>query len=81
MLLTIRPFAQLRERLGTWTLEVELPSGATAAELLELLVAEHPTLAPFRESLLLARGTEMLPPGRVLADGDVVALYPPFSGG
>ena len=81
MRLTIKPFAQLRERLDTWTLEVELPSGATAAELLELLVAEHPALAPFRESLLLARGTEMLPAGRALADGDVVALYPPFSGG
>ena len=81
MLLTIRPFAQLRERLGTWPLEVELPSGATAAGLQELLLAEHPALAPFRESLLLARGTEMLPPGSALADGDVVALYPPFSGG
>ena len=81
MLLTIRPFAQLRERLGTWTLEVELPSGASAAELLELLIAKHPVLAPFHESLLLARGTEMLSPGSALADGDVVALYPPFSGG
>ena len=38
MRLTVRPFAQLRERLGTGTLEVELPSGATAAELLELLL-------------------------------------------
>ncbi len=81
MRLTVRPFAQLRERLGTRTLEVELPSGATAAELLELLVAEHPALTPFRESLMLARGTEMLPPGSALANGDVVALYPPFSGG
>ncbi len=81
MRLTVRPFAQLRERLGTEALELELPAGATAAELLELLLAEQPALAPFRESLLLARGTEMLEPGSALAEGDTVALYPPLSGG
>jgi len=47
MRLTIRPFAQLQERLGTKVLELELPPGATVAVLLELLVAEHPVLAPF----------------------------------
>ena len=41
MRLTIRPFAQLQERLGTKVLELELPPGATVAVLLELLVAEH----------------------------------------
>ena len=56
MRLTVRPFAQLRERLGTEALELELPAGATAAELLELLLVEQPALAPFRESLLLASG-------------------------
>ena len=81
MRLTVRPFAQLRERLGTEALELELPAGATAAELLELLLAEQPALAPFCKSLLLARGAEMLEPGSVLAEGDTVALYPPFSGG
>ncbi|MEC7930620.1 MAG: MoaD/ThiS family protein [Candidatus Thermoplasmatota archaeon] len=81
MRLTVRPFAQLRERLGTEALELELPAGATAAELLELLLAEQPALAPFRKSLLLARGAEMLEPGSALAEGDTVALYPPFSGG
>ena len=81
MRLTVRPFAQLRERLGTEALELELPAGATAAELLELLLAEQPALAPFRKSLLLARDAEMLEPGSALAEGDTVALYPPFSGG
>ena len=81
MRLTVPPFAQLRERLGTEALELELPTGATAAELLELLLAEQPALAPFRESLLLARGAEMLEPDSALAGGDTVALYPPFSGG
>ncbi|MBV54703.1 MAG: MoaD/ThiS family protein [Candidatus Poseidoniia archaeon] len=81
MRLTVKLFAQLRERLGTKALELELPPGATAALLLEQLVAEHPTLAPFRESLLLARGSEMLEPQNALANNDVVALYPPFSGG
>ena len=70
MRLTVTPFAQLRERLGTEALELELPTGATAAELLELLLAEQPALAPFRESLLLARGAEMLEPDSALAEGD-----------
>ncbi len=81
MRLTVKPFAQLQERLGTKALELELPPDATVAVLLEQLVAEHPVLVPFRESLLLARGTEMLEPGNALANNDVVALYPPFSGG
>ena len=81
MRLTVKPFAQLQERLGTKALELELPPDATVAVLLEQLIAEHPVLAPFRESLLLARGTEMLEPGNALANNDVVALYPPFSGG
>lgn len=81
MRLTVIAFAQLRERLGTETLELELPAGATAAELLELLLVEQPALVPFRESLLLARGAEMLQPGSALVDGDTLALYPPFSGG
>ena len=81
MRLTIRPFAQLQERLSTKVLELELPPGATVAVLLELLVAEYPVLAPVRESLLRARGTEMIEPGNALVNNDVVALYPPFSGG
>ena len=57
------------------------PGGGTGAGPMGLWVGGQPARAPFRESLLLGRGTEMLEPGSALAEGDTVALYPPFSGG
>jgi molybdopterin synthase catalytic subunit len=74
-------FAVVRERLKRDEDEVELPAGATAESLLEELARRHPALLVLRGAVKLAVNEEFAPLTRVLADGDVVALIPPVSGG
>jgi molybdopterin synthase catalytic subunit/molybdopterin converting factor small subunit len=76
MRVSVRLFAGLRERAGTARLELELADAARADEVWPLLGlgAEPP-------GLLLAVNREYVERGRVLRDGDEVALIPPVSGG
>ncbi len=69
----MRLFAGLRERAGWSTREVD---AATVAEVWPALgLGDEPP------GLLYAVNKEYAEPGRVLADGDEVALIPPVSGG
>jgi molybdopterin synthase catalytic subunit len=73
---SVRLFAMLRERAGSGSLELELPDGATAADVWPALAlgAEPPALAYAVNRAYAARD-------RTLAEGDEVALIPPVSGG
>jgi molybdopterin converting factor subunit 1 len=76
MKIAVRLFAGLRERAGTRTIEVELPDGATAADVWPALaLGEEP------RGLLLAVNRAYAQRDAPLADGDEVALIPPVSGG
>jgi molybdopterin synthase catalytic subunit len=73
---SIRLFAGLRERAGTGARELELADGATLADVWAALdLGEEP------QGLLYAVNRRYAEPGTALADGDVVALIPPVSGG
>jgi molybdopterin synthase catalytic subunit len=74
-------FAIVRERLGRDSDEIELPAGATGADLLVALEKRHPALGGLRAAIKLAVNEEFAPAERVLVDGDVVALIPPVAGG
>lgn len=74
-------FAVFRERLGTTHLEVDLPQGATVADLLEALRREHPGLGPLLAQTMVAVDQEYATPELVLQEGQQVALIPPVSGG
>ena len=80
MRLTVRLFAGLRERAGTDRLEVELPQGATVADLLAAM-AGTPVgpLAP--RACVVAVNRTYAAPQDAIAEGDEVALVPPVSGG
>ncbi len=70
---TLRLFAGLRERAGSGRCEVE---AATVADVWPALgLGDEP------DGLLYAVNQVYAERGRVLADGDVVALIPPVSGG
>ena len=81
MKITVRLFAGLRERAGADELVLAaLPDAMTLADLKRRLEAERPelgALGPVRGVV----GTDYVPDGTALADGDVVALLPPVSGG
>ena len=74
MLVSVRLFAGLRERAGSAHVDVELPDGATVADLLAAL-----ELAP--RSCVAAINREYADAGTPIGPGDEVALVPPVSGG
>jgi molybdopterin synthase catalytic subunit len=72
----VKLFAGLRERAGWPEREVDLPDGALLGDLWGAL-----DLGPEPSALLYAVNREYAELGRVLAEGDEVALIPPVSGG
>jgi molybdopterin synthase catalytic subunit len=73
---SVRLFAGLRERAGTGARELELPDGARVEDVWRRLdLGQEPA------GLLYAVNQRYAAAGVELADGDVVALIPPVSGG
>ncbi len=60
---------------------VDLPTGATVADLCQHLASSNPELAPALRSALPIVGGAHADPGQPLAPGDEVALLAPVSGG
>lgn len=80
MRLVVRLFASAREALGTSTVDVDLPFGATVGQLLDELRRTHPRLATTPE-LLVSVNLEYAANDRALREYDEIALIPPVSGG
>ena len=74
-------FSVLREAVGSEEFTVSLPASAEGTDLLDVLQAQHPALAPHRPTIRLAVNQEYAPETTPLADGDEVALITPVSGG
>jgi len=72
-------FARLRETLSIDEETIELPEGTTVETLLGILQNRHQALRRLR--FLAAVNEEYASPSRGLREGDVVALFPPVSGG
>jgi MoaE-MoaD fusion protein len=81
MMIRVRLFASLRERLGRADLEWNGADGTTARELWQSLCAAHPVLAAAGTSVSFAVNQEYVEPTHRLCDGDEVAVIPPVSGG
>ena len=72
----VRLFAALRERAGAGSLEIELPEGATVADVWSRLdLGDEPA------GLLYARNRAYVDRTEALGAGDEVAVIPPVSGG
>jgi molybdopterin converting factor small subunit len=86
---TIALIVQVRIRLGSGIarlapspmLTLELPEGATVAELYDSLGASHPELAPALRSTLAVVGGSQVERRRPLRHGEEVALLLPVAGG
>ncbi|MDR5694845.1 MAG: MoaD/ThiS family protein [Armatimonadota bacterium] len=82
------PFTQV---VGTRTLPVELPDGASLLDLIERLRVDYPNLFPslrspereeeVRSFAIFVGGGEVLPLSYKLREGEVIEIYPPLSGG
>lgn len=73
-------FATYRDLAGTDSLELELPSGSTAADLVARLRSRD-GLGAIPAAPALAVNQVYAPLTTSLADGDEVALLPPVAGG
>lgn len=76
-----RFFASHRERTGRDRWEVELPDGATIADLITRAGEQFPSLRPMLGSARFALNREYAETGSVLQQGDEVAFVPPVAGG
>lgn len=74
-------FATLRDAVGRGEMSVDLPAGATGADLLDRLGEEHEAVRRHRPVVRLAVNQRYTPAETTLADGDEVALITPVSGG
>lgn len=74
-------FAVFRERLGRDEDALELPAGATVADAIAALAAQHPAIAALRGKFRCAVNHDFTDEAHVLADKDELALIPPVAGG
>jgi molybdopterin converting factor subunit 1 len=81
VIVRLRFFASLRERLHCSEAERSLPDAATINDLWAALCAEHPQLVELKPSISFAVNREYVDRDHQLSDNDEVALIPPVSGG
>jgi len=88
MRIKVRYFARFRSLVGLGEEELDVPEGITVGELIEILKERHPVLKNevFAEDDDLAdvnvsRNGRYVGFDEVLEEGDVIALFPPVSGG
>jgi len=76
-------FAGARDVLGTdqLTVEVDALAAATAGAVMDLVIAQHPELAPHRPIIRLAVNGSYAEASEPVKAGDEVALIPPVAGG
>ena len=77
----VRLFARARDLAGADVLALDLPTGATVADLRRALAAAHPSLAPLVERSAVAINADFADIEQVLPPGAEIALLPPVSGG
>ncbi|TAL30368.1 MAG: MoaD/ThiS family protein [Spirochaetes bacterium] len=81
MKITIKTFASLRDAAGFDEKEIIVPEGITIDEVVRRLSVSFEGLAARKGSLLYAVNEEYARPDTVLAEGDILAMFPPVSGG
>ena len=80
MKIKIHYFASLKDILGIAEEELEVEEGITAGALKNLIKNHHTRLLE-KEHLLIAVNGGFVQPEKKIERGDVVALFPPVSGG
>jgi molybdopterin synthase sulfur carrier subunit len=81
MKLDVLFFASYRELVGTDRLQVEVPSGGTVDELVELVRGQGEDFGSLPPRVAVAVNHTVVGGGHVLVDGDEVAFLPPVAGG
>ena len=81
MIVRILFFAQYRELADQDHLDVEVPDGATVAEIVERVRGSSDDLARLPATPAVARNRVVVPLDTLVEAGDELALLPPVAGG
>ena len=79
--ITIRLFADARDRVGSDMLSLTVAPGETIAQLREILGRDYPPLQPLLAHAMFAVDHDYVADTYELKPGTEVALIPPVSGG
>jgi len=74
-------FSRLRDLAGLSEMEIEIPEGTKAADVLETLYTQTPALRDWDKSILVARGVEFIGRDYILKQNDDISIMPPVQGG
>lgn len=81
MRVSVQFFSRLRDLAGLSEMEIEIPEGTKAADLLEMLYSRAPALRDWDKSILIASGVEFVGRDYVLKTDDDISIMPPVQGG
>lgn len=81
MRITVEFFSQLKEIAGASELSIDLPGGATVADLLAQLYRAHPPLQKWDNNILIGAGVEFVARDYVIRPQERLAIMPPVQGG
>jgi molybdopterin synthase sulfur carrier subunit len=81
MKIRIKTFASLKDILGFSDKTFDFPENITAGKVISELKNNHTGFSSYNGLLLIARNEEFCNESDSLKDGDVLALFPPVSGG
>jgi sulfur-carrier protein len=81
MKVIVHLFARARDLAGTATASLDMPHGATIADLRQQLASRYPPLVGLLSRSALAVNNEFADDSLILAEPAEVALLPPVSGG
>ena len=74
-------FSFCQDIVGKRETEVEVPEGATVADLVAEVAVAHPRFLQIEKSLMVSVNQGYVERGEELNEGDEVAFIPPVSGG
>lgn len=74
-------FASCRDVVGEREGEVDLPEGATVADLVARISGAHPRFRDLEGSVMVSVNQDYVDRAAPLKEGDEVAFIPPVSGG
>ena len=74
-------FSQLKAIVGAGEITLDLPDGASVADLLARLYRDFPELEKWDRRLLVGAGLDFVTRDHVIQPNDEIAIMPPVQGG
>ncbi|MFH0974813.1 MAG: MoaD/ThiS family protein [Spirochaetota bacterium] len=81
MKITVSAFSSVKTACGFTEEKFELNEKASVGDALKVLCGKYGNLSKMKGGLLFAVNDEYCDESRILKDGDILAVFPPVSGG